>query len=83
MYFSLLGVAILPLRFCSEVEGQYECFITLRSGHDVRVLVIETTVLAKGRHAHLEFNTHAMQPITQDIPLVSLLCLLFTYSTYT
>lgn len=65
------GTAVLPVQFYSEVEGQYECFIMLRSNHDIRVLVIETTVLARGRHAHLEFNTHAMQPITQDIPLVN------------
>ena len=76
------GTAILPVRFYSDVEGHYECTVTLRSSHDVRVLVIEATVLAQGRHAQLEFNTHAMQPITQDIPLVSIAIVLTCLYTY-
>ena len=66
------GSAVLPVRFHAEEEGQYECHVTLRSQHDVRVLVIESTVMARGRHAQLEFSTPAMQPLTQDIPIVSM-----------
>ena len=65
--------AILPIEFRSEVPGQYECHITLRSKHDVRVYIIEATVLEKGRYATLEFNTRATEPITQHIPIVSIL----------
>ena len=65
------GSAVLPVEFHAEEEGQYECHVVLRSEHDIRVLVIESTVMARGRHAELQFNTPAMQPLTQDIPLVS------------
>ena len=67
------GAGILPVEFCAENEGQYECHVVLRSKYDVRILVIESTVLARGRHAQLEFHTSAMQSVTQDIPLVRLL----------
>lgn len=69
---SQTGSAVLPVRFHAEEEGQYECHVILRSQHDVRVLVIESTVMARGRHAQLEFSTPAMQTLTQDIPLVSM-----------
>ena len=62
--------AVLPLEFRSEVPGQYECHITLHSKYDVRVYIIEATVLEKGRYATLEFNTRATEPITQQIPIV-------------
>ena len=62
--------AVLPVSFHCDKEGHLECHIVLRCKHDVRVLVIEATVLARGRHAELELRTPAMQPLTQDIPLV-------------
>ena len=65
------GVARLPVRFHSEEPGQYECHLILASAHDVRVFIIESTVMARGQCAELEFTTTAMQPLTQDIPLVS------------
>ena len=61
----------LPIRFHAEDPGQYECYVTLSSAHDVRVFVIESTVMARGRFAELELCTAALQPLTQDIPLVS------------
>ena len=65
------GRAILPVRFHADEEGQYECHVVLQSEHDIRVVVIESTVLAQGRHAELEFKTPAMQPLMQELPLVS------------
>ena len=65
------GTAVLPVCFRAEEPGQYECYVTLSSAHDVRVLIIESTVMARGRFAELELCTAAMQPLTQDIPLVS------------
>lgn len=62
--------AVLPIEFRAEVPGQYECHITLRSKYDVRVYIIEATVLEKGRYATLEFDTRATEPITQQIPIV-------------
>ena len=66
-------VATLPVQFHAEEPGQYECRVTLSSAHDVRVFIIECTVMARGRQAQLEFTTTAMQPILQDIPIVSLM----------
>ena len=73
------GSAVLPVRFHAEEEGQYECHVVLRSQHDIRVLVIEGTVMARGRHAQLEFSTPAMQPLTQEIPLVRFTCVLILW----
>ena len=71
--------AILPIEFRADVPGQYECHITLRSKYDVRVYIIEATVLEKGRYATLEFDTRATEPITQRIPIVSeyIICIAF------
>ena len=63
--------AILPIEFRADVPGQYECHITLHSKYDIRVYIIEATVLEKGRYATLEFDTRATEPITQQIPIVS------------
>ena len=65
------GSTRFPVRFCAEKPGQYECHVVLTSTHDVRVFIIESTVMARGWHAQLEFTTAAMQPLTQDIPIVS------------
>ena len=65
------GVVQFPVQFHAEEPGQYECRVMLTSAHDVRVFIIESTVMARGRYAELEFTTTAMQPLTQDIPLVS------------
>lgn len=64
--------AVLPIEFRAKIPGQYECHITLRSKYDIRVYIIEATVLEKGRYATLEFNTRATEPITQQIPIVSM-----------
>ena len=61
---------MIPLRFTAESEGQYECRLVLKSPLDVRVLIIESTVLAASRHTEVEFKTKAMVPLTQEIPLV-------------
>jgi len=65
------GCVVLPVRFHADEEGQYECHMVLQSEYDIRVLVIESTVQARGRDAELEFKTPAMQPLLQEIPLVS------------
>ena len=71
MYINFIaGSAVIPLRFSAESEGQYECCLVLKSPLDVRVLIIECTVLAASRHTEVEFNTKAMVPLTQEIPLV-------------
>ena len=59
------------MKFCSAEEGQYECHVVLESHHDIRIVIIESTVMARGRQAQLEFDTQAMQPVIQDIPIVS------------
>jgi len=64
--------AKLPIEFRAKEPGQYECHIILRSKYDVRIYIIEATVLEKGRHATLEFDTRATEPITQNIPIVSI-----------
>lgn len=66
------GSAILPVAFSAEEVGQYECHVVLRSEHDVRVVILESTVMAKEGHAELEFHTTAMLPLTQEIPVVSI-----------
>ena len=67
-----LGSAVIPIRFHADKEGQYECHIQLKSGHDMRIIVIESTVLAEGKLAQIEFKTQAIQPLTQNIPVVSI-----------
>ena len=64
------GRAVLPVTFCAEKEGQYECHLVLRSEYDVRTLVVESTVMALERATELEFRTPAMHPVTQEIPVV-------------
>ena len=66
------GSAVLPVDFCAEKEGQYECHLVLRSEYDVRTFVVESTVMALENATELEFHTPAMQPVTQEIPVVSL-----------
>ena len=68
------GVTRFPVQFRAEKPGQYECHVTLTSPHDVRVFIIESTVMARGWHAQLEFTIAAMQSLTQDIPIVSHTC---------
>ena len=65
------GVGRLAVEFMSEEVGQFECQVVLRSPHDVRVFIIESTVMERGSEVELEFTTTAMQPLTQDIPIVS------------
>lgn len=63
--------SVLPVEFLSEEEGHFPCKIVLSSQHDVRVYNVEVTVLGRGRCAVLEMRTPALQPLTQQIPLVS------------
>ena len=63
--------ALLPVQFQAKEPGQYECHMVLTSTHDIRVFVIESTVMAQGSLAELEFCTAALKPLTQEIPLVS------------
>ena len=72
---------MIPIKFLAKSEGQYECRLILTSLYDVRVIVIESTVLATGRHAQLEFKTKSMMPLTQDIPLVMLMLVVTTQSS--
>ena len=45
--------------------------------YDVRVVIIESTVLSTGKLTELEFKTKALLPLTQNIPLVSVHALMF------
>ena len=65
------GCVVLPVRFHADDEGQYECHVISQSEYDIWVVVIERTVQVRGRDAELEFKTPAMQPLLQEIPLVS------------
>ena len=67
------GSAVLPVEFLAKEEGQYECHLVLHSQHDTRLYVIESTVMSQEKSTELEFETPAMQPLTQEIPLVSCL----------
>ncbi len=66
----IADVATVPVRFHAEFEGQYEFHLVLKSTYDVRVVIVESTVLSTDKHTELEFNTKALLPLTQDIPLV-------------
>ena len=71
VFFIYSGSTKFPVSFSSACEGHYKCHILMRSGHDVRHLVIEATTLSKQSRAQIEFNTHATLPLTQNIPVVS------------
>ena len=47
--------------------------------YDVRVVIIESTVLPAGKHAELEFKTKALLPLTQNIPVVSVYILVLHF----
>ena len=42
----------------------------MKSGYDVRIIVIEATVTSEEQLTQIEFRTQAIQPLTQNIPLV-------------
>ena len=65
------GRSILPMEFIAEYEGHYSCEVVLASRYDVRVYNVEVTVMGRGRCAVMEMRTSALQPLTQEIPLVS------------
>ena len=67
---------MLPVQFHAETEGHYECHILLRSGYDMRTICIEATVTAEEKLTEIEFHTQAIQPLTQNIPVVSILFML-------
>ena len=67
------GMGRCTVGFVSEESGQFECRVVLRSSREVRVFIIESTVLERCREVELEFTTTAMQPLTQDIPIVSII----------
>lgn len=66
----ITDVATVPVKFHAEFEGQYECHLVLKSMYDVRVVIVESTVFSTDKHIELEFNTKALLPLTQNIPLV-------------
>ena len=70
-YFVISGSAILPVQFYADKEGQYECHLYLKSGYDLRTIIIEATVTAEQRVTEIEFRTQAIQSLTQNIPVVS------------
>ena len=61
---------MLPVQFCANTSGQHECQILIKSGYDLRTIIIEATVSSKERHTWIEFHTQAIQPLTQNIPVV-------------
>ena len=79
----ITDVATVPVKFHAEFEGQYECHLVLKSMYDVRVVIIESTVFSTDKHTELEFNTKALLPLTQNIPLVRYsYCYQPSYSTF-
>lgn len=68
---NITDTATVLVKFHAEFEGQYECHLVLKSMYDVRVIIIESTVLSTDKHTELEFSTKALLPLTQNIPLVS------------
>ena len=69
--FVISGSAILPVQFYADREGQYECHLHLKSGYDLRTIIIEATVTAEQRVTEIEFKTQAIQSLTQNIPVVN------------
>lgn len=79
----ITDVATVPIKFHAEFEGQYECHLVLKSMYDIRVVIVESTVLSTDKHTELEFNTKALLPLTQNIPLVRYsYCYQPSYSTF-
>lgn len=68
----IIGYLAFPVEFHGTVAGQYECHIMMKSGYDIRTVVVECTVLNEGQIAQIEFKTKAIQPLTQNIPMVIL-----------
>jgi hypothetical protein len=72
--------ARLPVEFTCDHEGHYPITVVMSSPHDVRVYQLGVTVIDKGRQAELEMKTHAMNQITQRIPLVWALYIIYRAS---
>jgi len=70
MWLLFLGSGKFPVKFSCSTEGQYECHILLKSGLDIRLLVIEATVIPSNSQAQVAFKTNATIPLTQQIPVV-------------
>lgn len=71
IHFFFLGSAVIPIQFHANREGQYECHILLKSGYDLRTIVVEATITTEERLMQIEFKTQAIQSLTQNIPVVS------------
>ena len=71
---------MLPIQFCAESDGQYECRIIMKSGYDLRTVYVEATVSAKQRYTLIEFHSQAIQPLLQNIPLVCLHVRIFIHA---
>lgn len=70
LFSNNVGSSVLPVHFFADKEGQFECRVALKSGYDLRTLYIEATVTAEERFTQIEFCTQAIQPLTQNIPVV-------------
>lgn len=64
------GSALLPIHFYADRAGQYECHLYLKSGYDIRTIIVEATVTSEQRVTEIEFRTQAIQSLTQNIPVV-------------
>lgn len=65
------GFISIPLKFFPLGPGHYPCKILLTSTYDVRVYCIEGVVNEDRPDATFEFVTPALEPLTQNIPIVS------------
>ncbi|XP_063101752.1 cilia- and flagella-associated protein 47 isoform X3 [Cavia porcellus] len=65
------GFISIPLKFCPLGPGHYPCKILLTSNYDVRVYYIEGVVNEDQPEATFEFETPALEPLTQNIPLTN------------
>ena len=70
--YSYTGNIVFPIWFHADTEGQYECRVLLKSGYDLRTIFIEATVSSEETITVIEFHTRAIQPLTQNIPVVSM-----------
>ena len=70
-YYTTLGSAVIPIEFQADQEGLYECHMLLKSGYDIRTIIIEASVSADEHPTQIEFRTQAIKAITQIIPVVS------------
>ena len=70
------------MKFLAEEPGHYATEIVMRGSDDTRVFKIECTVNPEGSAAELHFAAPVHQNVTQEIPLVYIVCKHLLYEEY-